>query len=67
MSARNYDVQDGELVYRIPGARHGDGQVDSDKNPVWLLIADIRDIAAIARYIDARSGDEAAIRAALAV
>lgn len=24
-------------VYREPGKRHGDGQVDSDDHPVWLL------------------------------
>ena len=27
----------GEIVYREPGLRHGDGQVDTDDNPVWLL------------------------------
>ena len=27
----------GETVYRIPGYRHGDGQLDTDENPVWLL------------------------------
>lgn len=27
------------LVYREPGKRHGDGQVDSDDHPVWLLYA----------------------------
>jgi hypothetical protein len=27
----------GQIVYRIPGHHHGDGQVDSDENPVWLL------------------------------
>ena len=27
----------GDIVYRIKGHRHGDGQVDTDKNQVWLL------------------------------
>lgn len=27
----------GNYVYRRPGFRHGDGQVDSDEHPVWLL------------------------------
>jgi hypothetical protein len=27
----------GEVVYREPGKYHGDGQQDSDENPVWLL------------------------------
>jgi hypothetical protein len=31
-----YDMNSGEYVYRIPGARHGDGQIDSDESPVWL-------------------------------
>ena len=26
----------GEYVYRYEGYHHGDGQVDSDENPVWL-------------------------------
>ena len=25
------------IVYRIPGKRHGDGQLDTDDSPVWLL------------------------------
>ena len=29
----------GDLLYREPGKRHGDGQVDSDIHPVWLLSA----------------------------
>lgn len=33
------------VVKRIPGYRHGDGQVDSDKHPVWLL-SDAREITA---------------------
>jgi hypothetical protein len=33
----------GQYVYRIPGHRHGDGQVDSDESPVWLL-ADEREM-----------------------
>lgn len=32
-----YDKRSGEYVYRIPGHRHGDGHVDSDDSPVWLL------------------------------
>ena len=27
----------GNVVYREPGKRHGDGQIDSDEHPVWLL------------------------------
>lgn len=27
----------GEIVYREPGKRHGDGQQDTDATPVWLL------------------------------
>lgn len=27
----------GSLVCREPGKRHGDGQQDTDDNPVWLL------------------------------
>ena len=27
----------GEIVYRLEGHTHGDGQVDTDENPVWLL------------------------------
>lgn len=27
----------GEYIYRIPGHRHGDGQIDTDGSPVWLL------------------------------
>lgn len=32
-----YDLNSGDYVYRIPGHRHGDGQIDSDAEPVWLL------------------------------
>lgn len=32
-----FDKANGEYVYRIPGHRHGDGQVDSNDAPVWLL------------------------------
>lgn len=32
-----WDKRNGEVVYRIPGHRHGDGQTDTDENPVWLL------------------------------
>jgi len=27
----------GNLIYRMPGYVHGDGQHDTDHNPVWLL------------------------------
>lgn len=27
----------GNIVYRIPGKLHGDGQQDTDEHPVWLL------------------------------
>jgi hypothetical protein len=27
----------GEFVYREHGKRHGDGQFDTEDNPVWLL------------------------------
>lgn len=33
----------GEVMVRLPGWRHGDGQVDSDERPVWLL-ADEQDV-----------------------
>lgn len=33
----------GSYVYRIPGMRHGDGQQDTDENPVWLF-ADEREM-----------------------
>ena len=38
MSERIYGfcVACGEYVYRIPNFRHGDGQQDSEENPVWL-------------------------------
>jgi hypothetical protein len=32
-----YDLNSGDYVYRIPGHHHGDGQVDSDESPVWIL------------------------------
>lgn len=32
-----YDLNSGDYVKRIVGQRHGDGQVDSDEAPVWLL------------------------------
>ena len=32
----------GNVVYRIPGHHHGDGQIDDDDNPVWLLAEDDR-------------------------
>ena len=27
----------GNYMYRIPGKRHGDGRLDTDEHPVWLL------------------------------
>lgn len=35
-----WDKNEGLVVYRIPGHRHGDGQVDSDATPVWLVAED---------------------------
>ncbi len=35
-----WDKTNGQAVYRIPGHQHGDGQVDTDDNPVWLLAND---------------------------
>lgn len=32
-----WDARNGQVVYRIPGLQHGDGQIDSDESPVWLL------------------------------
>ena len=32
-----WDANNGQVVYRIPGKRHGDGQRDTYENPVWLL------------------------------
>lgn len=39
----------GNVVYRIPGKRHGDGQQDTDDTPVWLLgdESDVDDVAAL--------------------
>ena len=34
------DQNTGDVVYRIPGYHHGDGQVDTDESPVWLLAGD---------------------------
>lgn len=31
----------GNVVYRTPGHHHGDGQIDMDDAPVWLLLGDI--------------------------
>ena len=43
------DIETGEIVYRIPGHRHGDGKVDNDLSPVWLLgdASDVDDPAAL--------------------
>lgn len=32
-----YDLNSGDYVKRMVGQCHGDGQVDSDDAPVWLL------------------------------
>lgn len=32
-----YDLNSGDYVKRLVGYQHGDGQVDSDESPVWLL------------------------------
>lgn len=37
----------GNVVYREPGKRHGDGQEDTDEHPVWLTWS----------YIDEYEGD----------
>lgn len=29
----------GNLVRRIPGERYGDGSVDTDERPIWILSA----------------------------
>jgi hypothetical protein len=34
-----------EYIYRDCGKRHGDGQLDTDEQPVWLL-ADINEMTA---------------------
>lgn len=51
MTERQYawDQCNGRVVYRIPGQRHGDGQVDTDDNPVWLLGSedDVTDLDAL--------------------
>lgn len=31
------DADTGDIVYRLCDYRHGDGQLDSDANPIWLL------------------------------
>lgn len=33
----------GNYIYREEGKRHGDGQLDSEDNPIWLL-ADVEDM-----------------------
>jgi hypothetical protein len=45
---RIYAICDGcgNLVYREPGKRHGDGQQDTDDAPVWLLDSSHRGITA---------------------
>ena len=35
-----WDKTHGQIVYRILGHCHGDGQIDSDESPVWLLAGD---------------------------
>ena len=34
-------IKCGEIIVRYPGKQHGDGQIDSDASPVWLL-ADVQ-------------------------
>ena len=31
------DKATGETVCREPGKRYGDGQIDTDESPIWLL------------------------------
>lgn len=35
-----WDKSNGCVVCRIRGHKHGDGQVDSDETPVWLVSSD---------------------------
>jgi hypothetical protein len=44
-----WDKRNGQVVYRIPGMRYGDGQVDTDDNPIWLLgdESDVDDISTL--------------------
>lgn len=55
MNGRVYawDKRNGQVVYRIPGHQHGDGQVDSDEHPIWLLgdEADVEDVAALPEVV----------------
>lgn len=48
-----WDKRNGQVVYRIPGHQHGDGQVDSDESPVWLLGSedDIDDISTLPEIV----------------
>jgi len=48
-----WDKRNGEVVYRIPGHRHGDGQVDTDESPVWLVgnQEDVQDVASLPEVI----------------
>lgn len=32
-----WDKREGQVIYRIPGHQHGDGSIDSDDSPVWIL------------------------------
>lgn len=32
-----YDPSQDAIIYRIPGHQHGDGQIDTEEQPVWLL------------------------------
>jgi hypothetical protein len=31
------DSETNDIIYRISGHQHGDGQIDTDENPVWIL------------------------------
>ena len=35
-----WDKANAEPVYREPGKHHGDGQVDSDESPIWLVASE---------------------------
>jgi len=44
-----WDKRNGQVVYRIPGHQHGDGQIDTDEQPIWLLgdETEVDDVAAL--------------------
>jgi len=52
----------GNVIYRIPGHRHGDGQVDTEQKPVWLLeggIEEVRESLKLERGLDVNTLPEA--------